>query len=45
MVKITGVMSISESLCVISLFLRPVSEKRGAVSLTTILLCNCLILP
>ena len=45
MVKETGVMSASESLCVVSRFLRPVSEKCGALSLTTVLLRNCQILP
>lgn len=35
MVKITGVTSASESLCIISLFLRPISEKHDAGSLTT----------
>lgn len=44
MVKITAVMSISESFCIINLLLRPISEKCRAVSFTTILLCNCQIL-
>lgn len=45
MIKIIGVISDSESLCVISRHLRAMSEKCGAVSLTTpILLWNCHIL-
>lgn len=46
MIKIIGVISASESLCVISCHLRAMSEKCGAVSLTApILLWNYQILP